>query len=70
MSQLANIPDLETRDRHVATMQEICRKLDRVTMNMDELIAQIDLDIHNSPLTAYKLSKAKMFDSPKDVKKV
>jgi hypothetical protein len=70
MSQLANTPDLETRNRHVATMREICRNLDNVTMTMDELIAQIDLDIHNSALTAYRMGKAPKFNSFKDIGKV
>ena len=59
MTQQAKIPDLETRERHVANMREVCRRLDAVTIKLDELIAKIEADIRHSPLTAYRLGNYK-----------
>ena len=38
-------------------MREVCRQFDHLNLSLDELIAQIELDIRNSPLTAYRLGK-------------
>ncbi len=38
-------------------MREVCRQFDHLNLALDELIAQIELEIRNSPLTAYRLGK-------------
>jgi len=59
MNSQAKIPAPETRARSVANLREVCRRLDAVTIKLDEVIAQLEADIRNSPLTAYRLGKAK-----------
>ncbi|NJK73107.1 MAG: hypothetical protein HC849_04770 [Oscillatoriales cyanobacterium RU_3_3] len=39
MNQQPRIPDAETRKRHVEKMRAVCRQLDALTLNLDELIA-------------------------------
>jgi len=36
-------------------MREVCRQFDHLNFVIDELIAQIEADIRNSSLTAYRL---------------
>jgi len=40
-------------------MREVCRQFDALNFALDEMIAQIEADIRNSPLTAYRLGKVK-----------
>lgn len=59
MNSQAKLPDPETIKRHVAKMREVCRQFDALNLLLDEAIAQLEADIRNSPLTAYRLGKAK-----------
>ena len=45
-------------------MREVCRQFDSLNFALDELIAQIEADIRNSPLTAYRLGRAKSVAGP------
>ena len=59
MSNQAKIPDVQTRTRSVARMRELVKRMDAGILGLDELIARLEADIRNSPLTAYRLGKAK-----------
>ncbi|XWK87516.1 MAG: hypothetical protein U7127_25510 [Phormidium sp.] len=59
MTQQPPLPDPEKVKQTVARMHEVCRQFDNVNLALDELIAQIEADIRNSPLTAYRLGKIK-----------
>ncbi len=50
MTQKPRIPDPETRVRSVARMREACRKLDLVTVQLDELIAMVEADLRRQRL--------------------
>lgn len=52
------IPDPETRKRSVEKLRE-CRQFDALNLLLDEAIAQVEADIRNSPLNAYRLGKIK-----------
>ena len=59
MNNQPKIPDLETRRRSVEKLREVCRQFDALNLLLDEAIARAEADIRNSPLTAYRLGKAK-----------
>lgn len=59
MTNQPKLPDPETRKRHVEKLREVCRQYDILNLLLDEAIAQAEADIRNSPLTAYRLGKAK-----------
>jgi hypothetical protein len=59
MNSQPKVPDSETVKRHVTKMREVCRQYDILNLLLDEAIAQVEADIRNSPLTAYRLGKAK-----------
>lgn len=59
MTNQPRLPDPETRKRHVEKLREVCRQYDILNLLLDEAIAQVEADIRNSPLTAYRLGKAK-----------
>ena len=59
MTDQPRIPDPETVKRHVEKLREVCRQYDILNLLLDEAIAQAEADIRNSPLTAYRLGKAK-----------
>ena len=59
MTQQPPLPDREKVKQTVTKMREVCRQFDNVNLALDELIAQIESDIRNSPLTAYRLGKMK-----------
>jgi hypothetical protein len=42
----AKIPDLETRQRHVTNTQAACQKLEAFTLALDDLIAQLEAEMH------------------------
>lgn len=44
MTQQPRIPDLETRQRNVARIREVCRQLDVVTLKLDEVLARLEAD--------------------------
>lgn len=59
MTKQPRRPDPETVKRHVEKLREVCRQYDILNFLLDEAIAQAEADIRNSPLTAYRLGKAK-----------
>ena len=60
MNNQPRIPDPETRKRSVERLREVCRQFDALNLLLDEAIAQVEADIRNSPLTAYRLGKARL----------
>jgi hypothetical protein len=46
MNREVKIPDLETRQRHVANTQAACKKLEAFTLALDDLIAQLEVEMH------------------------
>lgn len=68
MNNNPRIPDPETIKRHVAQLREVCRQYDALNLLLDEAIASAEADIRNSPLTAYRLGKAKKVVSDESVK--
>ncbi|OCQ91406.1 hypothetical protein BCD67_23620 [Oscillatoriales cyanobacterium USR001] len=59
MTNEVKIPDQETRARSVEKMRSLCKRIDSNFLELDELIASLEADIRNSPLTAYRLGKIK-----------
>lgn len=59
MTQQPQLPDPEKVKQTVAKMREVCRQFDHLNFALDELIAMLEADIRNSPLTAYRLGKIK-----------
>jgi hypothetical protein len=59
MTQPPTLPDPEKVKQTVAKMREVCRQFDSLNFTLDELIAQIEVDIRNSSLTAYRLGRIK-----------
>ncbi|MCB8759377.1 hypothetical protein L2E68_06920 [Planktothrix agardhii 1029] len=59
MNKTRTIPDAETRARSVANWREVIRKIDAVTLALDELIAMVEEHNRHSPLTLYRLAKYK-----------
>lgn len=57
MIQNPSLPNPEKVQQTVTKMREVCRQFDHLNLALDELIAQIELEIRNSPLTAYRLGK-------------
>ena len=57
MRQKPSLPNPEKVQQTVTKMREVCRQFDNLNLALDELIAQVELDIRNSPLTAYRLGK-------------
>ena len=60
MSNQPRIPDPETRKRSVERLREVCRQFDALNLLLDEAIAQVEADIRNSPLNAYRSGKARV----------
>lgn len=56
-NQTPRIPDAETRARSVANLQEVVKRMDEGIAQLDDLIARLEADIQNSPLTAYRLRR-------------
>lgn len=57
MTQKPSLPNPEKVQQTVTKMREVCRQFDNLNLALDELIAQIELEIRKSPLTAYRLGK-------------
>jgi hypothetical protein len=51
------LPDPQKIQKTVVNLQEICRQFDVLNFTLDELIAQVDAEIQNNPLTIYHLKK-------------
>ncbi|HEY9852073.1 MULTISPECIES: hypothetical protein [Aerosakkonemataceae] len=59
MTQEPKLPDLETVKQTSAKMKEICNRADAGILVLDSLIAQLEEQIHSSPLYRYRLNRAK-----------
>ncbi|NES85083.1 MAG: hypothetical protein F6K10_28770 [Moorea sp. SIO2B7] len=57
MTKQPSLPNPEKVHQTVIKMREVCRQFYHLNLALDELIAQIELDIRNSPLTAYRLGE-------------
>jgi hypothetical protein len=68
MNNQSRIPDPETRRRSVEKLREVCRQYDALNLLLDEAIASAEADIRNSPLSAYRLGKAKRVVSEEGIK--
>jgi hypothetical protein len=53
------LPDPNKAQKTVVKLQEVCRQFDSLNLTLDELIAQVDVEIQNSPLTIYHLKKSR-----------
>ncbi len=60
MNDQKKIPDAETRTRSVANWRETIRKIDALTLALDELIAMVEENNRKSSLTAYRVGKYKI----------
>lgn len=57
MTQNLSLPNPEKVEQTVTKRRDVCHQFDNLNLALDELIAQIELDIRNSPLTAYREEK-------------
>ena len=48
---MKRIPNPEGFQRAAKRLQETCRELDALNLQLDELIAKVEADIRRSPLT-------------------
>jgi hypothetical protein len=53
------LPDPKKVQKTVVELQEVCRQFDALNCTLDGLIAQVDAEIQNSPLTIYHLKKSR-----------
>jgi hypothetical protein len=53
------LPSPQKIQKTVVKLQEVCQQFDTLNFTLDELIAQIDAEIQNSPLTVYHLKKSR-----------
>jgi hypothetical protein len=52
-------PNPQKTEKAVVKLKEVCQQFDTLNFTLDELIAQIDAEIQNSPLTIYHLRKSR-----------
>lgn len=57
-------PNPEAFQRAAKRLKEACYQLDALNIQLDELIAKVEEDIRHSPLTQYRLKKAKQISEP------
>lgn len=67
MNNQTKQPDPEMIKRHVAKLREVVRQYDALNILLDKAIAQAEEDICNSPLTAYRLGKAKSIATQENI---
>jgi septum formation inhibitor MinC len=53
------LPDPKKAQKTVVKLQKVCQQFDSLNLTLDELIAQVDVEIQNSPLTIYHLKKSR-----------
>jgi hypothetical protein len=51
------LPDPQKAQQTVVKLQEVCRQFDALNFTLDSLLAYIDQEIQNDPLTIYHLKK-------------
>ena len=54
MNNQAKIPELEARKQHITNVQAACQQLEAFTSALDELIAQIEAEMHRQPRISFK----------------
>ena len=52
------LPDPQKVQKTVRELREVCRQFDALNYTLDELIAQVEAEIRNSPLTIHRLRKS------------
>ncbi len=52
------IPDLETRQKSVSRLKEVCLMLDALNMTLDEAIASFEADIRNNKINRRRRQEA------------
>jgi hypothetical protein len=57
MTEKLSPPNPEKVQQTVTKMRQVCREFDNLNVALDEVIAQVELEIRNSSLTAYRLGK-------------
>jgi hypothetical protein len=57
------LPDPQKVQKTVMNLQEVCRQFDALNLTLDDLIAQADKEIQNSPLAIYRLNKKRAIKS-------
>ena len=53
------LPDPQKIQKTVVKLQVVCQQFDALNLTLDELIAQVDAEIQNSPLIIYHLKKSR-----------
>ncbi|PZD72536.1 hypothetical protein C1752_03698 [Acaryochloris thomasi RCC1774] len=51
------LPDSKKIDKTVSALKKVCHQFDELNITLDELIAQVDIEIQKNPLTAYRSEK-------------
>ncbi|NJK30727.1 MAG: hypothetical protein HC940_11575 [Acaryochloris sp. SU_5_25] len=59
MTQQIPPPSLSKINQRVAQVQEICQRADAGILILDELIVQLEQNIHSSSFSQYRLDKEK-----------
>jgi hypothetical protein len=59
MSETPKFPDAEVIQKTVRNLRGACKRLDALTLSLDELIAIVEADIRNSPINVYRRENAK-----------
>lgn len=54
MNNQAKIPELEARKRHATNIQAACQQLEAFTLALDELIAQLEVEMHRQSRISLK----------------
>jgi hypothetical protein len=57
------LPPPEVIAQTVRELREVCYGFDALNIQLDKLIAMVETDIRNSPLTQYRKNRAKHFTS-------
>ncbi|HEY9704957.1 MAG TPA: hypothetical protein V6C58_21135 [Allocoleopsis sp.] len=57
------LPPPEVIEQTIKELREVCYRFDALNIQLDELIAMVETDIRNSPLTQYRKNRAKRFIS-------
>jgi hypothetical protein len=59
MTHGPKLPDIEKAKQTSAKVKELCQRADVGISILDDLIAQLEENIRSSPLSRYRLNKAK-----------
>jgi hypothetical protein len=59
MTQVKKTPDPEKFKRATTRLHETCKQLDALDVLLDDLEAKVEADVRRSPLTQYRLRRAK-----------